>query len=489
MLIVNSLKWHPASFRLIENDAYAERLGQVYIKLQEYDQAIQLFERLSMANGSRTDVLNLLCRLYQQKKDYPMLIKTLNRIEDIEGGSDDLSLSKMQVYSLQGDKKAEYRELKSLAQKHPNDYNYRVMMGNWLLKNGKHKEALVEYNAVLKKEPDNYSAQVSMLDYYKSQGQDSLAQTLTEALLVSNKTPIETKRQLVSQFIMDNEEKKNDSILVLNLFDRILSMPQDNPEMASWKAVYMKLKKMPEENQLKAWEKVLDIDPSDKSARLEMLQIAIRKQDFKQAVDICRHGTEYTPDEMIFYYYLGLSHFQLDEKDEALSAFRQGVSQINNDSNPEIVSDFYAIMGDILHEKQLNTEAFAAYDSCLHWKADNIGCLNNYAYYLSLEDKDLQKAEKMSSQTVKAEPANSTFLDTYAWILFRQGRFEEAKVYIDQALKNDSTPSAVVIEHAGDIYAQAGYVDQALEFWQKALDLGGDNMILTRKIKLRKYVE
>lgn len=96
------------------------------------------------------------------------------------------------------------------------------------------------------------------------------------------------------------------------------------------------------------------------------------------------------------------------------------MSQINDQSNPSLVSDFYAIMGDILHDKGDDKGAYAAYDSCLQWKDDNYGCLNNYAYYLSVENKDLDKAAQMSYRTVQAEPDNSTFLDTYAWILFMQ---------------------------------------------------------------------
>ena len=472
-----------------ENDAYAERLGQTYLKLQDYEQAVGLYESLAEAHPSRSDVLHILGRLYQQQKNYPKVIETLNRLEIIEGSSEDISLAKMQMYSLQGRKKEEFRELRQLAQKHPSDYNYRVMMGNWLLKNGKPKEALAEYNAVLKKEPDNYAAMESLLDYYKSQQQDSLARVKTEELLVSTKTPSETKRRLISQVVMENEQQGGDSVKVLNLFDKILSQPQEDAEMASWRAVYMKLKKMPVDAQMEAWERVLAIDPADKASRLETLQLAIRQQDFARSAEICQRGADYNPDEMVFYYYLGLSHFQMDHLDEALEAFRRGVSQINSESNPDIVSDFYAIMGDILHTKHLDAEAFAAYDSCLQWKADNIGCLNNYAYYLSLGDTDLSRAEKMSYRTIKAEPANSTYLDTYAWILFRQGRYEEARIYIDQALRNDSTHSAVLIEHAGDIYAMCGETERAVEYWQQALEKGEGSLLLQRKIKLRKYVE
>ena len=149
-------------------------------------------------------------------------------------------------------------------------------------------------------------------------------------------------------------------------------------------------------------------------------------------------------------------------------------------------------MGDLLHEKGFMQEAFAAYDSCLQWKPDNIPCLNNYAYYLSLQGKDLPKAEQMSYRTVKAEPNSSTYLDTYAWILFMQGRYEEARIYIDQAVKNATTHSVVITEHAGDIYYMNNEPEKGLEYWQKALEMADEDddcALLQRKIKLKKYIE
>jgi tetratricopeptide (TPR) repeat protein len=148
-------------------------------------------------------------------------------------------------------------------------------------------------------------------------------------------------------------------------------------------------------------------------------------------------------------------------------------------------------MGDILYSKGLEEEAMAAYDSWLQWKDDNIACLNNYAYYLSVKGRKLQKAEQMSYKTVKEEPKNSTYLDTYAWILFMQERYAEAKIYIDQAIAcdTDSVQSGVIIEHAGDIYAMNGDIGKAVEYWQKALDAGVDSPLLPRKIRERKFIK
>jgi tetratricopeptide (TPR) repeat protein len=183
--------------------------------------------------------------------------------------------------------------------------------------------------------------------------------------------------------------------------------------------------------------------------------------------------------------------------DDALNAFQNGIGVINSDSDPSIVSDFYAVLGDIMHQKGMEKESIAAYDSCLVWKDDNIGCLNNYAYYLSEKGIRLDEAEKMSFRTIKAEPKNPTYLDTYAWILFMQKRYEEARKYIDQTLENDSDTSAVLLEHAGDIYYHVGEKERAVEFWQKALERASEEseiknerkQVLIRKIKLKKYVK
>ena len=152
------------------------------------------------------------------------------------------------------------------------------------------------------------------------------------------------------------------------------------------------------------------------------------------------------------------------------------------------MSDFYAILGDAYHTKKMMPETYEAYEKALEYNTSNIMALNNYAYYLSLERRDLDKAEEMSYKTVKAEPNNATYLDTYAWILFEKANYEQAKIYIDQALQNDDSLSAEVLEHCGDIYFHTGDVDKAVEFWQKAKENGSTSTTLDRKIRQKKYI-
>jgi tetratricopeptide (TPR) repeat protein len=472
------------------NNAYLERLGAGYFSMNDLEEATKAYEKLAENSPERSDVLDILAQLYGRQKDYDKMLDVLQRMETLEGANEDLTLAKMRVYSLQGKKQEEFNELKSMAAKYPNDMNYRVMMGNWLLQNGKADEAYRQYEEVLQAEPGNTDARMSLIDYYRTTGLDLKADSLQEALLLSPKTPKDSKIILIRQAVSESEQQGGDSTKVLNLFRKILAEPQETSDMAELCAAYMTLKNMPQDSISKVLEMVLAISPDNAGARLQLIQTEWNRQDFDRVAELSRQAIDYNPDEMAFYYFLGLAYVQKDDDDSALEALRRGVSQINSQSNKDLVSDFYAIMGDILHDKKLDEEAYAAYDSCLQWKDDNYGCLNNYAYYLSEENRELAKAEQMSYRTVQAEPDNPTFLDTYAWILFKRKKYAEAMQYINMAVDNDTTKSAVITEHAGDIHAVNGDIEGAIKFWQQALEAGSENdKAIRRKIKLKRYVE
>jgi tetratricopeptide (TPR) repeat protein len=219
-----------------------------------------------------------------------------------------------------------------------------------------------------------------------------------------------------------------------------------------------------------------------------LLNDAIKKEDYKAVIQICEPGIEATPDALELYFYLAIAYNQAGRTDDAIDISKKALTHVTNDSKKEVISDFYALMGDVYYTKLMRKEAYAAYDSALVYNADNISALNNYAYYLSEEHVQLDKAEEMSYKTVKSEPNNSTFLDTYAWILFIKGKYAQALIYIDNAMKNGGTTSSVVTEHCGDIHAQTGDIENALKYWQKALSMGSKSKYLKQKIAKKKYI-
>ena len=472
-----------------DNTVFLETLAQWYVTQQNYDNAIKAVERLYNQDKSRDDLLEMLYELYQQTEDYPKAIETLNRIEAAEGKSERLSYAKSEMYTKQGMKQAAIDEMKALASQYPNDLNYKGMYADMLLRNDEEQQALRLYNEILAEEPDNTRALVSLRSYYRVQGETELVDSLTELILLNPATTTEQRVYLMRQMVGESERAGGDSTQVLEMFHKMLQQPQKSADIAALCAAYMDLKKMPRDTIAAMLHTVLQIAPDNAAARLQLVSFAWDSKDIDEVISLCQEARQYNPEEMAFYYSQGMAYYQKDQKDEALGAFQNGISVITRESSPAIVSDFYAVMGDLLHQKGLARQAFEAYDSCLQWKDDNIMCMNNYAYYLSELGQQLDKAEQMSYKTIKAEPKNATYLDTYAWILFMEERFAEAKIYIDQALQNDSDSSAVIIEHAGDIYVRNGNTDRAVALWQQALQKDPDNKILIRKIKRRKYLK
>ncbi|WP_026253266.1 tetratricopeptide repeat protein [Prevotella micans] len=471
-----------------DNSTYQERLGQFYITQKEYDKAIAAYERLYVSNKARQDIIQILFQLYGAQSNYKKMIETLERFELVEGGNEQISLTKMQLYEQMGEKRKEYEELQSLVNKHPLELNYRVMLGNWLLQNNRKKEAFAVYKSVLKEEPENVAAQLSLLDYYRETKNIKMEEDLTVSLLKSRKTDKETKMTLLRHAIINGRSDGSDSVSILQLFDKVLTLPQQDADIIMLKAAYMSLLKAPQESINRLYEQAIAVEPENLRARIALIQSIWDSKDYDRIIELCKPAQEYNPEEMAFYYFQGLAQYQKRDNEAALVTLRKGISQIKKDSNPDFVADFYAIMGEILHEKGLDNDAFAAFDSCLQWKPDNVEVLNNYAYYLSVLGKDLDKAERMSYKTIKANPTSSTFLDTYAWILFQQQRYDEAKNYIEQAIKNNSELNDVVVEHVGDIFSMTGNVEKALEYWQRALQKGNNSELLKRKIQLRKYI-
>lgn len=478
---------------------YKQTLAAWYQGKRDLPKAIAVYEDMTRLFPSRLEPLIALADLYNQTKSYQEVIKTLNRLEELDGKSEQISMEKFRIYLQMNNQEQAFQEIENLSKEYPYDLRYQTILGDVYLNNNHPEEAYETYQRILKEEPGYAPALISMASYYQKTGQDSLYQTQLDTILLNDNVESNMKMEIMRQLIFQSEQTTKDSTQIISLFNEILKRPQQNADLAMLCAQYLVTKRMEKES-VPVLHQVLSLDPENKPARLQLLGYAIRKNDLDEVIRIAAPALEYNPEAMEFYYYLGLAYYQKEDSDKALEVFQKGVRQVNEKSDKSIVSDFYAILGDIYHTKGMSAEAYAAYDSSLVYNPNNIGTLNNYAYYLSVERKNLDKAEEMSYRTVKAEPENATYLDTYAWILFEKGRYTEARIYIEQALKNGGETSRVIVEHCGDIYYKLGEEKKALEFWKKADSIEPDSddgstppteaeiKRLKRKIALKRYI-
>ena len=471
-----------------DNYWYSQGLASLYQQQNELDKAVTLLEQMVVRFPAKQDPLFNLLDLYGRQEKYDEVISTLNRLEKRMGKNEQLSMEKFRIYLQMKDDKKAFQEIESLVQEYPMDMRYQVILGDVYLQNGKKQEAYDVYQKVLAAEPDNPMAIFSMASYYKQTGQEELYQQQLDTLLLNKKVTPDTKVGVMRQMIVENEQADKDSTQIIALFDRIMKQEQDDPQIPMLYAQYLLSKNMESES-VPVLEQVVDLDPTNKAARMMLIGAAVKKEDYKQIIKVCVPGIEATPDALEFYYYLAVAYNQAEKPDSVISICKRALEHTTADSKKEIVSDFYSILGDMYHTQKQMKEAYAAYDSALVYNPSNIGALNNYAYYLSVERRDLDKAEEMSYKTVKAEPNNATYLDTYAWILFEKGNYAEARIYIDNAMKSEGgDKSDVIVEHCGDIYYMTGDVDGALTYWKKALEMGSESKTLKQKIEKKKYI-
>ena len=473
-----------------DNLYYKETLATYLANSAQYREAIRLYEEIADANLTYETLANL-AWLYKTSGDYAGAIRTLERLERLDGRSEALSMEKFQTYLAMKDDEHAYQALEELCAEYPLDLRYRVLMGDLYDQHGYHERALDIYRDVLTAEPDNSYAQLSLLAYYKAARADSLYLDLLNRVVLNPRTQSGARLEAMRAYAVDNIKARADSTPVLNLFRQALAEPQENRDMAELQAYYMIERKMPADSVMRVMYRILEIEPDYTKARLQILQYMLLRGDMNRVAQICREGELYDPSEITFYYYEGEAHYRSGNNAEAIRVLQRGAERVDENTDPQLASDVLALLGDVLHDSHLTEEAYLAYDRSLEYNPLNLFCLNNYAYFLSVEGRNLEKAEPMSRRTVEVEPQNATYLDTYAWILFKLGRYREAQIYMEEALRYtpETEENASIFDHAGDIFYHAGDKKLAPEYWKKALQLTTDKAqkkVLQRKIWRRR---
>ena len=483
---------------------YVEALASYYIDAGQEDSALAYVERLATLQPRRTDVLSRLVGLYGAAGRTADAIRTLDRIETLEGKMPQVSLRKFQLYKAMDRSQEAYAELEALCREYPHELNYRISIANELIDDGRTEEALRIFDEVRRQDPTNATLTMSTMLYLRKSGQDSLFHAMRDSLLYDARTPADIRANLLRDNI--NEILQTDTTAearrrVEHIFDSIGTATTNDTRLLELRIGYiMAYDKDNDSAYVATLERMVEVEPANRDALFALILAYGQKQDYTRLEAVCRRGVVNMPEELVCHYYLGMALYQQDKHEEALRAFLAGIVQKNDESRPDMVANLFSLVGDLYHELGRHDETYAAYDSCLAYQDDNAMCLNNYAYFLSLDGSDLDRAEEMSYRSLRIDPDNKTYLDTYAWILFMKERYAEAQQYIDRVCPPDSTDSCllasadisgVVLEHAGDIAAHTGNMQQAMRFWRLAQQAGGEGLSATlpRKLRLKRYVK
>ena len=469
-----------------KNIWYKLLLAQVYQQNRLTDSAIKIYKQLVNEYPDKEEYLYGLAQLYQQNKNYEKALESYVKLENKIGLNEVITLEKEKIYLDMDKKKSALSELEKLVKKYPTESRYYGFIADYYLLLKDYDNALKYYNKVLEIDQENGIAYFSIanLDIIKKDT-TGFVKNFRKGLL-SKGVPFQVKLQKILPLIVDRKDGFITDVQIVNFF-KILT---DNYPFESNGFIYYAnyLKSINEkEKALDNFKKASEIDPNND---LVLQEILFLEYDLQQLENIKKDGelaVEKFPENPIFYLLTGSAFMQSKEYDKALDYLKKGIEFVQN--NPKLKSQFLASIGDCYYGKKESKTAFQYYDEALNLDELNLIVLNNYSYYLSIEGKNLSKAEKMISKCVELEPGNSTYLDTYAWVMFKMKRYFEAKYLIERAIDNGGDKSDVIVEHYGDILYMNGDKDEAIKQWKKALEIGKGSGKLEEKIKKGVYIE
>lgn len=233
------------------------------------------------------------------------------------------------------------------------------------------------------------------------------------------------------------------------------------------------------------------MNPQHVDAWRKLINVELAQNKLDEAIVDGKEALSHNPNNVIITYFVGVAYMMKKDTDNARLFLERALDQSGNE-NDFVKSMIYGGLGDLYHEIKMESASEVAYEEAIKLDSNNVTVMNNAAYYLSLQKKDLDKAAAYAKKANELEPNSGTFQDTYAWVLFQQGKYQEALVWIEKAIKN-SEPSGVLYDHYGDILIKLGKTKEALKQWEKAMTYSDGSALdkekLKQKISEKKYIE
>lgn len=419
----------------------------------------------------------------ESERQYAIAI--YDSLEQMTGKNIELSTKKIQLYYNQNDTAAIIDEVDELRNSAPTDVNFLVFSGevySMFKYNDKAKEFYDQACAV---DPSSGLAYYSRAQFYNSMGDsDAFDKEVFQALKQDN-LDVDTKLMILRSYI---QEMYNDSVQqprIHKLFDVLIEQHPHERDLHDMYARYLIIAKDYAEAANQE-ELALDLDPGDEEGWEMLTSLYLQVENLDKAEEAAVRSIKYYPDNPRQYLVLGSIYSQLGKHDMASDEYEKAL-EVSDSTDFSLLSSIYGAIGDNFYAADQPDSAFSYYRKAIEYNPKNYLALNNSAYYLACQNKDLDEALRMIETVMEAEPDNPTSMDTYAWVLFKRKDYAKAREVIDRTMELSEEESADILEHAGDIYFMDGEPDEAVEFWRKALALDPDNELLARKVKHKTY--
>ncbi len=470
-----------------ENYWYNSSLAMLSLNMGRTQEAIDIYRRLIPLNPDKPELSFVLADIYVQNGHLDSALVCYDHLEEALGVMEIITMQKFKVRQMMNDDQAAFAEIEKLIAAYPSQVRYLIMLADTYSGAGRYDEAKAAYDRAAALDPDNGYLYASRAGFYEKINDKAAAQEQVRLALVNKNIDVETKLALFKDYIGRSLRENAPMGYADTLFAAVLEQHPQEVEFHKLYADLLQVQKRKKEA-CEQLEIVVGLAPSEQNYWLQYVALNLSDSSFQEAIKVADRAIKYLPDAPMLYLYKSVAYSQLSQFDKATASIMTGIEKTDPEE-VEMLSDLYGQLGDMYHQMGNNEKAYEAYETALKYFDANVSVLNNYSYFLSLEKRDLDKAEEMILRAVKMEPKNSTYLDTYGWVLFQKGEYVIACVYLQNAVDNGADKNPEVLEHLGDALFKTDEKEEAVKMWQKAALYGEPSETLKKKIETKQYIE
>jgi tetratricopeptide (TPR) repeat protein len=467
------------------NEWYWAALADSYEKSNNINKLENVFNQLIRINPNKTEYYYDKANAYLILKRYDDALKVYDEVEQITGPTDNLLTNRQKIYLKQGKVDRAAADIEKAIAANPGQIRYYLLLSEIYNSNGLSDKALTVLLQAEKLDAGNGMVHLAIADIYRDKKNNEASfNELTLAFAIPDINIDQKIRIIAGYYPKFPEPNARASALELS---RILTIAHKNDSKAFAMYGDMLLQNEKLKDGKAAYKKSIELDGQVYAVHEQLVRIELSQNDLDGAIKDGENALSLFPNQAWMNYLVGVSWAQKKDFNKALGYVKNATSLEIQDK--ELLSLSFSLLGDCYHDLKNNKSSDDAYDKALAVNPDNAYTLNNYAYYLSLRNEGLDKAAQMSARSNLLQPNTASFEDTYAWILFMQKKYPDAKLWMEKALTHDKDNSAVKYEHYGDILFYIGNTDGAVQNWKKARGYGDQSPVLERKINEKKYIE
>jgi tetratricopeptide (TPR) repeat protein len=451
-----------------ENRWYQLQLAEIYIRSGRAEATIEVFDTILGYHPDDTDILYMKAQAYVEFGELAKSNETLDRLIELRGSSFELHLRKFQNYHALQQRDAALAELEKMRETNPGNLSTLHSISQYYRELGDDsaaRETLLEAKERNPRDPQTLILLAELfieLEEWQQLG-ETFVSILNDPLIYPSQ-----KMELVRFIYLQQQRHPDEPVLAEQTRNAVVAFSESEPDYgpAQLIAAEYLLQIGDLQSALGTLERAAEISPGESNVWSQLFQVLFQLEKYERVVGLSERALQHAPDNAFVLFFTGTSHMLLDQSEMAVSVLKRAADA---PARRNFRSVIHGSLGDALQDAGRWEEAKDAYEMALRLDSSNHNAMNNYAYFMSVREENLEYALELAERAISYEPEIAAYLDTIGWIHFKMGNYERAKTYIEKSVATgDASPE--VYEHLGDVYEALGDVEQARYWWQKALD-------------------